>query len=245
MMKYLVIASVALFLMMGSYSVAPALQISNETSSVNSQGPWLFAGAYENYTINGNLSCYGSTYKITGYMNTTIIQFNSTGKSIEAKVKGIVSADGQTSYQNSISNYSFSSFTTAVNDSVLSDLNNGNISFFNNSGNSNVKDTTNVAINTNFGNLQSDLINVTNSYGHLSFYIDSQNGVMLKENINSTSMKETQSINSTNVPMTQSPTTSPIFPYPNGEIYEIVGIAAVIIVIGAVLGYRMRKPKKE
>jgi hypothetical protein len=243
MMKFLVMASVALFLMIGVYSPASALHFSPETSSSNSQGPWLFAGAYENYTINGNYSYFGNTYKITGYMNTTVIQFNCTDKSIERNEKGIIAIDGQASSQNSYSNNSFSSFSTAVNDSVLSDLNKGNMSYFNNSGNSNVKDTMNVPINTNFGNLQSDLINLTNSYGHLSFYIDSQNGVMLKEIVNSTSIYETQSINSTNVPMTQNAPFSLTLPLSTGEIYEIVGIAAVIVAMGAMLGFKMKKAK--
>jgi hypothetical protein len=245
-MKHLAVASITLFLIFGAYSATPVLNVSNATSTNSSHCPWLFAGAYENYTISGNTAYSGNTYRMTGFKNTTIIKFNSVYKSIEVNLKCLIVTNGQSNYRNSTCVYPVGSFSEAVNETILSDLNNGNLNFVNLSVNCVVTDSMKVELNTKFGNIQTDILYIKNDNGNRSIFIDSLNGVILQiiSTNNSGGGVYAKTINSTNVLTTQHTKSSYSFSLSIDEIYEITEFAAIIVVIGAAFGYITKRTKK-
>ncbi len=254
-MKHLAVASITLFLIFGAYSATPVLNVSNATSLYSSQGPWLFPGAYQNYTISGNVSFCGNSDVITGYFNSTILRFDSSNNSIEANVKLCEAgmSTGNILYNCTVyySTTSFLALNTVVNESILSQINNGNMGFFCHIQNASNTDTTNVVLNTKFGSLQSDLINYEDCNGKQIYYIDSQNGIILNRTntIGPTyynghrTIIRTYTIDSTNVPMSQKAAPYPVLALSVGVIYEIAEISAVILVVGAAIGYVRKRTK--
>ena len=205
------------------------IDVSFNATHTNKPPSWAFIGSYVNYSLTekNNISTE------QGYLFFKILEIDNTTETMNVKSVEYNSSSTESSYYN----YSWNDAPFAFNSTDLSMLNNGTVP----NSMSEMTVTDNVDISTSLGSYTTDELSYTPGSSQFEkLYVDNQTGVIVSILYSNKTSIISANISSTNIP-TMLLKTKKISPFPSLEVYEIAGVAVIVLSIVAVAVLRRKK----